>query len=654
MEIRPRSTGEVLDDAWRLALADAPLLLLFSTLFLIPAFTVVLLLLAQPAPSGLGQCVLPALAALLLPLTGLASGACQELFRRRAADEPAAASDCLAATLRHGLEHAAARAVLLCGSLLGLLVFLCGVQSSASPALKLLGFLFGPLLMLVLSFPLWVGGTALPVLITTGAMRSGTLWRELRRDAAFAPGKAAAITLSRLPLLLLAALELHLLASVLLWIGDNLGGFDTALLGVELTFLGNPVYTTALFLLSWLLLAPFFEASNFLLHTDVRTRQEGLDLQYRVQRVFTGLVRPDAETIPTGGRGRRVGALLLLAGLLLTGRPARADEARLQAVRLVRQGIETIRDEVKKAAPYPGGQRWVGRLRSLGTRLARADDGDARRCRWYDRAIADFGDRKQEDALLVLDDLHRRLALLEDALAAPRHDPRERSPDDIKSLLRGTPGRKRERSRPREKVEEDQQEPEAQGAAPRGCEGRRPAPRGRRRTARECPPLGAAAVYRFWAGCCWAAWDWRSWLWRWCCSWRRRAVRVRRSRRPQPASSWPRRATPGKCWRNRPRNCGVRPRGWPAKDGSATPCASSISPCCRCCTGSSSFVSSRPAPTANTCGRSVCPSSAGRAARSLPRTDRPVRGEVVRRAPLRVRRLWRLPHAGGGDTTISP
>ncbi len=460
VEIRPRSTGEVLDDAWRLALADAPLLLLFSTLFLIPAFTVVLLLLAQPAPSGLGQCVLPALAALLLPLTGLASGACQELFRRRAADEPAAASDCLAATLRHGLEHAAARAVLLCGSLLGLLVFLCGVQSSASPALKLLGFLFGPLLMLVLSFPLWVGGTALPVLITTGAMRSGTLWRELRRDAAFAPGKAAAITLSRLPLLLLAALELHLLASVLLWIGDNLGGFDTALLGVELTFLGNPVYTTALFLLSWLLLAPFFEASNFLLHTDVRTRQEGLDLQYRVQRVFTGLVRPDAETIPTGGRGRRVGALLLLAGLMLTGRPARADEARLQAVRLVRQGIETIRDEVKKAAPYPGGQRWVGRLRSLGTRLARADDGDARRFRWYDRAIADFGDRKQEDALLVLDDLHRRFALLEDALAAPRHDPRERSPDDIKSLLRGTPGRKRERSRPREKVEEDQQEPE--------------------------------------------------------------------------------------------------------------------------------------------------------------------------------------------------
>ncbi len=69
----------------------------------------------------------------------------------------------------------------------------------------------------------------------------------------------------------------------------NLGGFDTALLGVELTFLANPVYTTALFLLSWLLLTPFFEAGNFLLHTDIRTRQEGLDLQYRVQRVFASL-----------------------------------------------------------------------------------------------------------------------------------------------------------------------------------------------------------------------------------------------------------------------------------------------------------------------------------------------------------------------------
>ena len=83
MDIRPRTLGEILDDAWRFALADAPLLLLFNALFLIPIFIIMLLLLAQPVASGIVQGVLPAVAALLLPLMGLASGACQGLFRRR-------------------------------------------------------------------------------------------------------------------------------------------------------------------------------------------------------------------------------------------------------------------------------------------------------------------------------------------------------------------------------------------------------------------------------------------------------------------------------------------------------------------------------------------------------------------------------------------
>ncbi len=345
MEIRPRTTGEILDDAWRLALADALPLLLFSTLFLIPAFVVLLLLLAEPVPAGIAQCGLPALAALLLALTGLASGACQELFRRRAAEEPVSVRDCLAATLRHGLEHAAARAVLMGGIVLGLFVLVM-------PGLLL-----------------WTSSTSLHVLLAAGKGRSGTLLRELRRDAASAPLKSAAITSCRLPLLLLVALELHLLGLAVLWIADNLGGFDTALLSVELTFWSNPVYTMALFMLSWLLLTPFFEAGNFLLHTDIRTRQEGLDLQYRVQRAFAGFLRSDAKAVPAGVPpsdriGKRIGALLLLASLFLMGHPARADEEQLEVVRSARREIETIRDEVKKAEPYPGGQRWAGRLRN--------------------------------------------------------------------------------------------------------------------------------------------------------------------------------------------------------------------------------------------------------------------------------------------------
>ena len=98
VEIRPRTTGELLDDAWRLALADYPWLGLLSGLFLVPFFCVVLLLLTRPTPEGWAlKPLLPALAALLLPLTGLGSGACQELLRRRVGGRPARAAGCLAA-----------------------------------------------------------------------------------------------------------------------------------------------------------------------------------------------------------------------------------------------------------------------------------------------------------------------------------------------------------------------------------------------------------------------------------------------------------------------------------------------------------------------------------------------------------------------------
>jgi hypothetical protein len=262
VDLRPRSTGEILDDAWRLALADAPLLVLFSALFLVPAFCVVLLLLARPAPAGASGLLLPALAAVLLPLTGIGSGACQELFRRRLEGQEAGAMDCLRAALRHGLEHASARAVVLVAVVLGLV------------------------LLVMPGLTIWAAATPVHALVAAGRGRAGRLWREVTGEAAFKPARAAAVTLTRIPLLILAALSLHLLLQILLWVADNLAGFDVVFLAVELEPLANPVYGLALLLLSWLLLAPFFEASNFLLHLDTRTRQEGLDLFYRVQRVF--------------------------------------------------------------------------------------------------------------------------------------------------------------------------------------------------------------------------------------------------------------------------------------------------------------------------------------------------------------------------------
>jgi hypothetical protein len=432
-------------------------------------------------------------------LMALASGACQELFRRRVADEPIAARNCLTAALRHGMEHAAVRAVLLCLTLPGPLLLMCSFLPSVSPILRFLGFLGGSFLTFLLSLPLWGTSTSLHVLVSAGAIRSGTLLRELRRDIAAAPGKAAALVLGRLPLLFLLAIQLHLLGKVVLWIADNLGGFDTTMLDVQLAFLGNPVYTMALFLLTWLLLTPFFEAGNFLLHTDIRTRQEGLDLQYRVQRAFGGFPRltedptnrqaakdakekPERRTKSASNLSFLFFFLGVLGGLAvssLSAGKARAEETQRETIRAIRQDIETIRAEIQKTEPYPGGQRWQGRLHGLQAKLAQAG-GDARRYRWFEQAIANFGDRKKDDALHVLDDLHRRLSLLEDAVKEPSREEADgeprRSPEEIKSLLRGSEGRKVDRKSSRPRVEDDRREirreevrrEEARGKEPEG------------------------------------------------------------------------------------------------------------------------------------------------------------------------------------------
>lgn len=468
--MRPRITGEILDDAWRMALADAPPILLFIALFWVPSITALLYLLSELTLPGVSSLGLAALTAALLSLTGLSSGACQELFRRRLANEPAAVGACLRAALRHGLEHTAMRAAMVSGPLIALFVLL-----SAEGGVRLLLLL----ILLPLGLALCACLTSPHVRIAQGQWRSGRFFRELGREVVAAPGKTAVIVFSRLPLLLLLVLQLHLLGTALLWTADNLAGLDTVLLGVELSLGQNPVYTLSLFLLSWMLLAPFFEASNCLLHADVRTRQEGLDLHYRVQRAFAA--EPSRER-------QRVGTLLLIIALFSFAVPAQAAEDRLAAVRAVRVQVEVIREEVRQTEPYPGGQRWEDRLRDLSKRLARSGDGDPRRVRWFERAIADFGPRRREDALHVLDDLHRRLSLLEDSLTAPRRVPAEgntatkRSPKEIKSLLRGGKD-KYSRVPAREKIEEEQkqpqreevrrEEPETKGAKVRGGGGRR-------------------------------------------------------------------------------------------------------------------------------------------------------------------------------------
>jgi hypothetical protein len=334
VEARPRTAGEVLDDAWDLALGDRGALLLLGGLFDVPAAAALLLLLGRPAEGGPLRPLLPALAALLWPLTGVGSGACQEWFLCRARGQAPGVGRCLIAALRRGHEHAAARAVVLVGVLLGL------------------GCLILP------GLAIWVSCAPLHPLLALGRAGPWAGLPAVSRQSALDLGKAGVVVLSRVPLLLLASVNLLLLAEGLLWVMGNLGGLDTAYLGVQFG-LGNPVYWAVLLLLSWLLLGPYFEASNFLLHVDSRTRHEGLDLLVRVHRVLSvgGAPEPQAESV-RGAGPVRAGVLLALAlGLLAGVASARAEDAPRRLSR------EEIKSFLRTRAPGGQGQAHPRRQR---------------------------------------------------------------------------------------------------------------------------------------------------------------------------------------------------------------------------------------------------------------------------------------------------
>jgi len=423
MNIRPRTTGEIFDDAWRLYLADAPVLLALSTLFLLPAALALLLLLALPAPAHwAAQLLLPGVTALLVPLTGLGSAACQEAFRLRAEGAPIRWRACLRAVRRHGLDHMAGRTLIASAVVFSLLLLrlpmlivsepLAAALSTVEPVLGFFAaFLSWALVLELLTFFAAVSGAwSLHPIIAAGERRFLGAWRSAMQEAQRQAGKAAALALARPPLWALAALNLHLLVRAGLWVGDDLAGFDWALPAAVLT-LANPTYGAVLILLSGLLLAPFFEAANYLLHVDARARYEGLDLWYRVRQLF-----PAA-------------AALVLLGVL-TAPASAADGGPRAAVGAARQVVATVRAEVHAADPYPGGQRWLPRLRAAGGTLAR----DPARLRWFDQAVTDFAAAAERpQALAILADLDRRLLLLEDTLAPAAGNGKSRQ--EIKALL---------------------------------------------------------------------------------------------------------------------------------------------------------------------------------------------------------------------------
>jgi hypothetical protein len=396
-QARPRSTGEILDDAWRLYRADPALLLAASGLFLVPAFCALTVLLTHPfgGPAWLDLAG-AALAAVLLPLTGLGAGACEEAFHLRTEGERVTLGRCLRATGRRGLNHLTAEALVL---LLPALALLCLV-SRMPPAVRWL--LAG--LLLAFQMPWWVRGLPRHAVLTAGQKNLWRAWRLARRATGRHPGKAWVLGTTRLILWLLTGVNLYLFLRVGLWAAENLAGLDTSFLRLLLTP-GNSIFLLALAALAWWLLAPFNEAVNYLFLVDARTRYEGLDLWYQVEQRFPA------------ARASKVGAVLLLAaGLLLPAGPARAGAARLRDVREARKELAGIVREVKGTEPYPGGKRWQQPLRDVGEHLDPKGSAQHGRYRWFFQAVDKLGQGDRAADLKLLGDLDARLAVVEDSL----------------------------------------------------------------------------------------------------------------------------------------------------------------------------------------------------------------------------------------------
>jgi len=415
-EVRPRNVGEILDDGWRLYLADMPLLLALSGLFLIPAAAVLLVLLTQD-PVGGAALWWPALGALLLPLTGLGAGACQEAFHLWAEDAQPTLGRCLRAAARRGVNHALVQ-------LLAIFLPMAAAVWFLTPSLPPWARWLGALVLGMLGLPVCLLGLARHAVLAAGQKNPWKAWRRGSRASGRHPLKAMIILSNRLVLLVFAMLNLHVFGQFASWAAESLGGFDVALARL-LCSLGNPPYLFALAALAWWLLAPYLEAVNYLFFVDDRTRYEGLDLWYRVEEFF-----------PRQTASRAGVALLVLSGALLSVPTAHA-RAWPSNVHEARAAVGEITNEVKEANPYPGSAHYVEPLRAVGRVLDPEGNSQRGRFRWYFQSIEGFGKRDRADAVKTLEGITRRLALIEDSL--DRSVGAGRSKEQIKALV--PPGR---------------------------------------------------------------------------------------------------------------------------------------------------------------------------------------------------------------------
>src|SRR5207247_2569799 len=91
---------------------------------------------------------LPAVTALLLPLTGLAAGACQEIFHSWGEGYVISFGECLKVACQRGLQHVASQGLSLIGPV-GILAFM--VSPVASGGARIAAILFFGLWTLIVS-----------------------------------------------------------------------------------------------------------------------------------------------------------------------------------------------------------------------------------------------------------------------------------------------------------------------------------------------------------------------------------------------------------------------------------------------------------------------------------------------------------------------
>jgi hypothetical protein len=405
LDIRPRTTGEIFDDAWRLYLADVAVLWVIAGLFYAPLAVLILLLVTErPSENLWMKLSLPILTALAVPWTGVGAGACQEALRRRPGGT---LISCLGAALRNGFEHAAARALIAGLTVVGLF------------------------LLVLPGLTVWGGSGAIHAVLVA---KEGRLYQALQavgRESQRQPGKVLALLLGRGALMIFAVLNLHMLFLAGVWVGENLAGFDWAALAAGLSLVHNPTYVLVLLLFAGVVLAPYSEAVNYLFHVDSRARFEGLDLWHRVHRQFGRNLHNASRELLAGIPAIRVNKwnptrqtrllswlCFLLFGFLAWPLSSQAADT-LRSVDNARREISVIREEVKTKQPFPGGQFWVRHLQQVADHLDPGGNRLRGKYRWLHEAVEGFRHRNREDALIVLEDIDQKLGLIEENLSAP-------------------------------------------------------------------------------------------------------------------------------------------------------------------------------------------------------------------------------------------